>query len=819
MDPLDLSSLAALAPPLVKRDRASKSIPISSGIKQTIGIDVGQAKPQNHSAPLSCDPWSHDPWSRGSWLRPKPTLPCPFHKHDPLKFNYQYCAKLWPSIHRLKKHIFGQHTDQFLCRACNRRFDSQDDIQSHNKEMKLCGLDPQPRLPKDITPATLLALRKTQGPQKPKTPEEEWQDIYQLLFPGDDSKNPPNFEFSAGLSGHGSESAASNASNDVTPSMITAPAIGSEVQYAFSHAHTSKYLRNLPESPVDQEAEGIERRIQTLQAPIMKDISLPMRTPKDSNFLMIRYLRDDETSLQGESSPPTGGDFGAELSPSNSRESLSGTSEQSTELCEEDQSQFSDSDSIDSGTRTYLSFSLGKRTIFDREVRRFWSFYNGLSVSYWFHLWEAHKTRTKAASEHQDIQRGTRTSSDTRGPSEYPSNYTSPIAPKRKKRDDEDEPNSNRNPPKRPNRTSLQKEGLNLACPFHKYKPWKYNHGILRFRTCSTTPFDAIFRLKEHLRRVHPPPLHCTRCWDSFTDQNSLVNHSQADIPCQRRQPVSIEGWTPEMDKKMTKRKDETERERWERIYRELFGKTLADVPSPYFVPYDLPSANEADLQTLLHQEVPRIVLNLMREKIDNWETSHVERFLYTSLAMFPLHTMIGSAIEEAFQIYRSATAADNPEAPLTPKSSSANPSIAGDSSSAQSATWESTSIDPLQASGDQFVEFGFFPAVAPNDTMHPRTARGSPYSGHIREQAPQPAAGLVPQTSEAASSSFVPNLSGQLRSTEEYMQQGSQQDATSAYGASMDDYMFVNLDFEGDFDNEAFLNVSSGPYGASARS
>jgi hypothetical protein len=35
------------------------------------------------------------------------------------------------------------------------------------------------------------------------------------------------------------------------------------------------------------------------------------------------------------------------------------------------------------------------------------------------------------------------------------------------------------------------------------------------------------------------------------------------------------------MDKKITKRKDETDGERWERIYRELFGSTLTTVPSP----------------------------------------------------------------------------------------------------------------------------------------------------------------------------------------------------------------------------------------------
>ncbi|KFY84308.1 hypothetical protein V498_07854, partial [Pseudogymnoascus sp. VKM F-4517 (FW-2822)] len=102
---------------------------------------------------------------------------------------------------------------------------------------------------------------------------------------------------------------------------------------------------------------------------------------------------------------------------------------------------------------------------------------------------------------------------------------------------------------------------------------------------------------------------------DDTNDNRNPSKRSNPDISCQRRQPVSVEGWTAEMGKRVTKRKDETEGERWERIYRELFGKTLTDVPSPYFVPYDLSAANDADLETLLHQEVPQILLNWLRER------------------------------------------------------------------------------------------------------------------------------------------------------------------------------------------------------------
>ena len=281
------------------------------------------------------------------------------------------------------------------------------------------------------------------------------------------------------------------------------------MQPAASQVHTPPYLGNIPNPPSDQETKGLKREIQSPQASISKYLDFQNQPPLP--YLTNRYLESHEAPLPENATPirretplPTMSSLPTDnyVSPRqltrwNSSKTLSDSSQLSSEpSSEEDGSQFSDIDSIDPGSRTYLSFSPAKRTVFDREARRFWSFYNKLSVSYWFHLWGAHKTRTKAVSETQSTQRATSTASDTGTLSECPSNYALSIAPKRKKRDDEDESNNNRNPSKRSNRASLQKEGLNLACPFHKYKPWKYNHGVLRFRTCSTTPFDAIFRLK-----------------------------------------------------------------------------------------------------------------------------------------------------------------------------------------------------------------------------------------------------------------------------------------------------------------------------------
>lgn len=258
----------------------------------------------------------------------------------------------------------------------------------------------------------------------------------------------------------------------------------------------------------EQRAKSLERgrykiQISEPQSPVAKNTT----TRTQHSFLLGRYLEDNKHPSPGSpsrkeplspaiSSPPMGDDLGEEASPSNSRESPSGTSEESTELSEEEELQSSDFDDMDTSSRTYLSFDPVKRALFDKQSRQFWSVYNGLSVSDWFALWTIHTISKRTVHEFENARRPTRTVSDTGTSSECPSNSSSSIAPKRKKRDDEDDTNDNRNPSKRSNRTSLQKEGLNLACPFHKYKPWKYNHGILRFRTCSTTPFDAIFRLK-----------------------------------------------------------------------------------------------------------------------------------------------------------------------------------------------------------------------------------------------------------------------------------------------------------------------------------
>jgi hypothetical protein len=286
---------------------------------------------------------------------------------------------------------------------------------------------------------------------------------------------------------------------------------------------------------------------------------------------------------------------------------------------------------------------------------------------------------------------------------------------------------------------------------------------------------------------------------------------------------VPAEGWTSEMDKSITKRKDETERERWERIYRELFGKTLTDVPSPCkstfmdlmpglaslgshvgtnrkadFVPYDLAAANEADMEMFLRQEVPSIALQRLSEQVNSMDIPDAARALFDpSSPLLQFESVIGNAIREVCSTYRSARAkANNPEAPPTPQPSSSNPSIVGDSS-ASSATRESMPVDPLQSSHRQRSNFESLPAEAStmlpeitrqrNDTVHPRATGG--FSARTREQVPPPAVESAPQASETAPNPFSQNPPSQLQNAESYMQQSEYYDMASVDEAGMDEY------------------------------
>jgi hypothetical protein len=191
----------------------------------------------------------------------------------------------------------------------------------------------------------------------------------------------------------------------------------------------------------------------------------------------------------------------------------------------------------------------------------------------------------------------------------------------------------------------------------------------------------------------------------------------------------------------------------------------------------------------------------------------------------FQFEKLIDDAIGEVFAKHRSTiAAANNPTLPPTPQSLSVL-SMAKYRDSTQPTTLESTPTDSSQGYHHQQGDVHPFPAVGPStspgitqlwtESIRPRAAGEPSNSEPMDGQVPPPAAELAPRDSEIASDSFPQNPLRQLQSAEEYIQLFGYQDMTSAGGANTNDNSFSNFDFERDFDDVVFPNVSSGPYGA----
>lgn len=188
--------------------------------------------------------------------------------------------------------------------------------------------------------------------------------------------------------------------------------------------------------------------------------------------------------------------FISELSLSDPNRSPSNSIDQNKDLYNESESESDESDNMDADSKTYPAFDLVKRALLSDSTRQFWNFYNRLSKSDWAAHWLKHAINVGAASSPGEASKSTYKTSDTQTQPKSSLN-TSPLSQKRQIRDDEDEDDTNndKRPSKRRNRIP-QKDGLDLACPFHKYEPWRYNHNRRRFKTCSTTGFNTIFRLR-----------------------------------------------------------------------------------------------------------------------------------------------------------------------------------------------------------------------------------------------------------------------------------------------------------------------------------
>ncbi|KAF6834591.1 zinc finger domain-containing protein [Colletotrichum plurivorum] len=130
-------------------------------------------------------------------------LSCPFRKRNPHRFNvreHHSCAMTYfPKFAELRQHIVKQHKrndpSAFMCDRCNRDFPSKKDLRDHQRLPKeqMCDVaDHDPETGIDgPTMAKLLSRKRASG----LTPEVQWKDIWNLLFPDDADYNVKPFDF------------------------------------------------------------------------------------------------------------------------------------------------------------------------------------------------------------------------------------------------------------------------------------------------------------------------------------------------------------------------------------------------------------------------------------------------------------------------------------------------------------------------------------------------------------------------------------------------------------------------------------------------
>jgi hypothetical protein len=119
-----------------------------------------------------------------------PRFACPFFKHDPNRYrNRRTCpGPGWPTVHRMKEHLYRAHAQPIFCPRCYTMFDSDNEFSAHLRSNPCQINAPQPI--DGIDRETLMGLRKRSPALRLE--EDKWRDTYRLLFPGVEDGDIPS---------------------------------------------------------------------------------------------------------------------------------------------------------------------------------------------------------------------------------------------------------------------------------------------------------------------------------------------------------------------------------------------------------------------------------------------------------------------------------------------------------------------------------------------------------------------------------------------------------------------------------------------------
>ncbi|KAK1829902.1 hypothetical protein QBC39DRAFT_383841 [Podospora conica] len=167
----------------------------------------------------------------------------------------------WESFHRLKEHIYRNHSPNTTCIRCSRSFDSAKHLKDHRRAPTLCqvsNMDNWTTRPDDITDEQLREVIKLRSSDESE--QEAWEDLYRVIFPDEMSIPSPYCNPPAPLTTKGtllrlSDLAGHDAHAPFTDSGYASGPIEAKTAVAQSH-----HLLRLPEGP-DESNTAAQRSI------------------------------------------------------------------------------------------------------------------------------------------------------------------------------------------------------------------------------------------------------------------------------------------------------------------------------------------------------------------------------------------------------------------------------------------------------------------------------------------------------------------------------------------------------------------------------
>ncbi|KAH7134109.1 hypothetical protein EDB81DRAFT_90948 [Dactylonectria macrodidyma] len=116
-------------------------------------------------------------------------LACPFYKKDPERHDRCH-GYILSRISYVKQHLFRHHLQPFYCPVCMAEFGTNANLRDDHIRDQSCQKRPSTERPDGMTPMQEQKLRSTRAKQK-QTEEEQWYEIFELLFPGTERPSSP----------------------------------------------------------------------------------------------------------------------------------------------------------------------------------------------------------------------------------------------------------------------------------------------------------------------------------------------------------------------------------------------------------------------------------------------------------------------------------------------------------------------------------------------------------------------------------------------------------------------------------------------------